>query len=202
MAPKRARRSQTFRHHFTRSTECLYTTTTAGSTNLLQEPDANFTLRKRWSSTYPPDTVPVTKTTNAAIAGFHGFARKTEFPPPDPPQTMADLLTDIPEWKQAYMRDLTTSIDIEKILLTALLKGTLTMCRRLRLGIGSLLRSIAPHPRRRIHWPLKIWHHITPHGSLRLPWRTFRYRPIDQDPSPGMDPIRNQAIAQHPLLLR
>jgi hypothetical protein len=38
---------------------------------------------------------------------------------------MADLLDDIPKWKQAYMRDLTTSIDIEMILLAALLNGTL-----------------------------------------------------------------------------
>jgi hypothetical protein len=38
---------------------------------------------------------------------------------------MADLLADIPDWKQAYMNDLTTSIDIEQILLAALLKGTL-----------------------------------------------------------------------------
>jgi hypothetical protein len=59
------------------------------------------------------------------FAGFHRFATETEIPQPDPPQTMADLLDDIPKWKQAYMRDLTTSIDIKMFLLTALLKGTL-----------------------------------------------------------------------------
>jgi hypothetical protein len=121
-----ARRSQTFRHHFAPSTACLYTYHDNGRIyKSLARTRRQFHSHETLVPHLPPDAVPVTKTTTAAIAGFHGFATETEVPPPDPPQTMADLLADIPDWKQAYMRDLTTSIDIEKILLAALLKGTL-----------------------------------------------------------------------------
>jgi hypothetical protein len=107
------------------------------------------------------------------------------------------------------MRDLTTSIDIEKILLAALLKGTLNVVADGSApSAGGFAWVLAAYedPLHLIHGGgytgPTIWHHITPHGSLRLPRRTFRYRPIDQDSSPGMDPNRNQAIAHHPLLLR
>jgi hypothetical protein len=121
-----ARRSQTFRPHFAPSTECLYTYHDNGRIyKSLARTRRQFHAHKTLVPHLPPGAVQVTKTTNAAIAGFHGFATETEIPPPDPPQTMADLLADIPEWKQAYLRDLTTSIDIEKILLAALQKGAL-----------------------------------------------------------------------------
>jgi hypothetical protein len=35
------------------------------------------------------------------------------------------LLDDLPEWKQAYMRELTASLDVELILLDALQNDTL-----------------------------------------------------------------------------
>jgi hypothetical protein len=116
-----ARRSQTFRHNFTPSTHCLSTYHDNGRNyKSLARTRRQLNSDQTLVPHLPPDAVPVTKTT-----GYHGFATETEIPPPDPPQTMPDLLADIPEWKQAYMRDLTTSIDIEKILLAALLKGTL-----------------------------------------------------------------------------
>jgi hypothetical protein len=88
---------------------------------------------------------------------------------------MADLLADIPEWKQAYMRDLTTSIDIEKILLAAaLLNGTLiVVADGSAPSAGGFTWVLAAYedPLHLIHGdgPLTIRHHITPHGSLRLP---------------------------------
>jgi hypothetical protein len=122
------KRSQTFHHHFAPSTTCLYTYHDNGRIyKSLARTRRQFHSHETLVRHLPPDAVPVTKiSTTAAIAGFHGFTTETEVPPPDPPQTMANLLADIPDWKQAYMRDLTTSIGIEKILLLAalLLKGT------------------------------------------------------------------------------
>jgi hypothetical protein len=72
-------------------------------------------------------TVPVTKTNNAAITGFHRFTTVTEIPLPDPLQTTADLLDDIPDRKQVFMLDLTTSLDIELTLVAALQNDTLIL---------------------------------------------------------------------------